>query len=263
MSDKSKVLIATVVLFCGCVSPVERAQTIAQRAGYQKELISGAPFTHLIFYKPGTSTDELHVYIEHDGTPWVDTRTIAPDPTPRYPLMLALMALDSAPSLYLGRPCYYGMAATPPCSAIYWTHGRYSQQVVESMTAALKRFLEARPHGAVHFYGHSGGGTLAILLAERFANTKQVITLAGNLDVAGWAAHHGYSPLSYSLDPARRPALSAHIAQHHVIGSRDEHIPLHLVQQFAARQKNARVTVLPGVTHACCWEEHWRVLLGT
>lgn len=263
MSDKSKILIASVLLFCGCVSPIERVQTIAQRAGYQKELITGAPFTHMIFYKPGTSSEELHVYIEHDGTPWLDKRTIALDPTPRDPLMLALMALDPAPSLYLGRPCYYGMATTPPCSAVYWTHGRYSEQVVESMAAALTRFLQAHPHGAVHFYGHSGGGTLAILLAERFAITKKVITLAGNLDVAGWAAHHGYSPLSYSLDPARRPALSPHIAQHHVIGSGDEHIPLHLTKQFAARQNNAQVTVLPGVTHACCWEEHWRALLGT
>lgn len=54
--------------------------------------------------------------------------------------MLRLMALDPAPSVYLGRPCYHGLAA--PCRARRsFGRARYSARVLDSMAAALRSLL--------------------------------------------------------------------------------------------------------------------------
>ena len=77
----------------------------------------------------------LHVYLDGDGTPMLGSYPAA-DPTPRDPLVLDLMALDSTPSIYVGRPCYHGLSGAP-CSPSLWTSGRYSEPVVASMAAGI------------------------------------------------------------------------------------------------------------------------------
>jgi hypothetical protein len=47
---------------------------------------------HLVYSRPGAAHAPLHVYIEHDGTPWLQGVHVAADPTPRRPLVLELMA---------------------------------------------------------------------------------------------------------------------------------------------------------------------------
>ena len=66
--------------------------------------------------------------------------------------------------------------------------------------------------------GYSGGGTLAQLVAEKFTQTRAVVTLAGNLDLAAWVQLHDYTPLGGSLNPAERPPLPGHILQIHYVG---------------------------------------------
>ena len=102
--------------------------------------------------------------------------------------MLELMSLDHAPSLYLGRPCYFGMARQPPCEPQYWTTLRFSESVVASMAAALKAAVGSMVEQGFVLIGHSGGGTLAMLLAQRLDRVQSVVTIAGNLDIEAWAA---------------------------------------------------------------------------
>ena len=68
-----------------------------------------------------------------------------------------------------------------------------------------------------------------MLLAERFKQTRAVVTVAGNLDPDRWVAQHGYSPLVGSLNPARRPPLPSHILQLHFVGGRDRNVPRDLL----------------------------------
>lgn len=201
----------------------------------------------------------VHVYVEHDGRPWLGERTVSPDPTPRNPLMLRLLARDPTPSLYLGRPCYFGLASTPPCSPLLWTHERYSERVVESMAAALRSLLPADT--PVAFFGHSGGGTLAMLLAERFPETRAVVTIAGNLDPPAWTEHHRYTPLVGSLNPVLRPPLSAKIIQKHYLGGRDLDVPPSITRRYAALHPAAQVIEYPDFDHRCCWEKVWPEIL--
>jgi hypothetical protein len=82
----------------------------------------------------------MHVYIEHDGVPWLDRTHVSPDPIVHNPLMLRLMALDAVSAIYSRRPCYDGLATAPNCSFTYWTRARYSEAVVTTQ-AGLRKIL--------------------------------------------------------------------------------------------------------------------------
>ncbi|HET9492085.1 MAG TPA: alpha/beta hydrolase [Methylomirabilota bacterium] len=223
------------------------------------EIVPGAPFDHVVFWPPGPASRTLHVYIDGDGTPWVQGRP-AHDPTPRNPLMLRLMNLDPNPRVYLGRPCYHGLATRPPCSAAMWTRERYSERVVVSMAAALRQVIGKRGVTRVAWFGYSGGGTLVLLLAPRFAETAAVVTVAGNLDIDAWADLHGYSRLVGSLNPATHSWAFSQVYERHYVGGVDRIVPRTIVDRAGVRPET--VTVIPTYDHVCCWETIWPAVVS-
>lgn len=251
------------MLLLGCaLSPVERIEQDVRDYGFTRQVVFGDGFSHVIYRNNGSSrSGPLHVYLEGDGSPWLQGRFIATDPTPRNPVMLHLMALDSTPSVYLGRPCYHGLMDQASCVPQYWTHGRYSMRVVLSMAAVLRRAFASGQYTGLMFFGHSGGGTLAMLLAERFPQTQVVVTLAGNLDPDAWTQYHDYSPLRSSLNPSRRTSLDPAIYQLHLVGGRDENIPPRLSHAAVARQKKAEIRIINNFNHGCCWHKLWSTVL--
>ena len=130
------------------------------------------------------------------------------------------------------------------------------------MTAALRWQLRRAEPSSVVLIGFSGGGALAMLLAEHVPDTVAVVTIAGNLDVAAWTAHHHYAPLRQSLDPALRPALPPHVLQLHLQGGRDEVVPPAIVQRAIERQPGAVGRLYPEFDHRCCWQRAWPELLS-
>ncbi len=241
----------------GGAAPAARFSDRAAELGLRLALVEGAGFRHVVFRRGEPAAGParaLHVYLDGDGTPWEAGRPAA-DPTPRDPLVLRLMALDAAPSVYLGRPCYHGLAADPPCLPALWTDARYSEAVVASLAAAARRILAEEGRSAIVWLGYSGGGTLAVLLAARVRETAGVVTVAANLDVDGWARLHGQSPLTASLDPARQPPLSPGMYQRHYAGERDRVVPPAIVAAGGVPPGSLRVE--PGYDHTCCWTELW------
>ncbi|MCB1889168.1 MAG: alpha/beta hydrolase [Rhodocyclaceae bacterium] len=223
-------------------------------------VVPGGTFSHLTVFKPATGrarADRLHVYLEGDGIPWLTPELPSPDPTPREPLMFDAMRRDPATALYLGRPCHYVGTHEPPCSPLAWTHRRYSPAAVDSLERALRALLVKRNIRQLVFFGHSGGGTLAALLAPRFDQSRAVVTLAANLDVAAWARTRGFSPLDGSLDPATQPALSHRLLQWHLVGERDTTVPPDVTRRYAEGQSAATITSYPSFDHRCCWLDLW------
>lgn len=252
--------LALPLALAACAGPSARFDREADELGLVREEVAGAGFAHALYRgRRATAGDRLHVYLESDGTPWVDGRHAAVDPTPRSPLALRLMARDPQAALLLGRPCYHGHYADAGCEPALWTGARYSETVLASMAAAL---AAARAPGTrLTLIGYSGGGALAMLLAERVAGVDAVVTIAGNLDVAAWTRRHRYDPLSASLDPSARPPLPPHIRQVHFAGEHDREVPPQLIGAAASRQPGARFEVRPGFDHACCWTRDWPQLL--
>lgn len=257
-------LVVIAGMLTGCSTPAERVTSEATRLGFTPLVVDGTEFKHQVYLNHAQGQIHgatLHVYLEGDGTPWIHRDWIASDPTPRRPLMLRLMALDTAPSIYLGRPCYHGYASTHPCNPALWTDARYSQQVIDSMVRALNTLVGVDNTGSLMFFGHSGGGTLAMLLAERFPQTRAVVTIAGNLDIDLWAKLHGYTKMQQSMNPADRPALDKGISQLHLIGEDDTNITPQLIQEVESRQENSELVVVTDFDHICCWQELWPNIL--
>ncbi len=194
----------------------------------------------------------VHVYIEGDGNAYITPTLPSHDPTPRDPVALQLMANDPSPALWLARPCQYVQASH--CEPRVWTLDRYSDASLESLMNAMSKMLPA-DHPVI-LIGHSGGGTLAMLLAPQLPGVIAVITVAGNLDVARWTQHHRYSPLSGSRDPAQAPPLAPHIMQIHWVGGQDTNIPAQWA--IESPQRPGRFVLLaPDTAHVCCWSQTW------
>jgi len=251
--------IAAGLLFA-CQTPALRFTDRAVALGMEREIVTGAGFDHVVFRtaKPSRQQPPLHVYLDHDGTPWQGGQPAA-DPTPRNDLTLRLMALDPAPALYLGRPCYLGLAAQPGCSPDLWTSRRYSQSVIDSMAAALRRLVDGHGGPPVVLLGYSGGGVLALLLAPRVPEVVAVITVAANLDIDAWADHHHWPRLQGSQNPSG-VSLSRRVVQRHYAGGHDDVVPPQLVQR-AARAGDT-VVVVPDFDHVCCWASLWPQILA-
>lgn len=249
-------------LLTGCAAPETLLNREAERLHLTRSVVEGTEFQHLIYFnKTHKHNGELHVYLDGDGSPWLRHRFVSGNPTPRNPLVLRLMAQDPVSSVYLGRPCYFGFGTKPPCSAILWTNQRYSNTVIDSMIAALRKIRHLlRPKKTV-LIGFSGGGALAMLMAERLEDVGAIVTIAGNLDPDAWAERHHYAPLTGSENPARHPPLPGSIFQLHLAGEKDANVSPDLISSALQHQPSPRLIVLPDADHDCCWEPLWPSIL--
>jgi pimeloyl-ACP methyl ester carboxylesterase len=250
------------MLLTACSTPSQRFEQMAQERGLRKTEMKGSRFSHAIFDngKLGKAS-ALHVYLGGDGTPWIGGFIIASDPTPRKPVALKLMAMDELPSLLLGRPCYHGYSQRPSCVPGYWTSARYAGEVVDSMALALRKIMRNYGHTKLHLFGFSGGGGLAMLIAERFPETQSVVTIAGNLDIETWAERHGYDPLHDSINPKLISPLPREVRQYHLAGGKDTNIPPDIIRDALINQPESQFILFNDFTHGCCWEDIWDALL--
>ena len=248
------------ILLQSCATPAYiDVEKTAEELGLLRSIEQGTKFEHVLYKSANRTGNRLHVYIEGDGVAWRSRRIKSNDPTPRNPLMLRLMSTDPANTLYVGRPCYFGLVPNPDCNPDVWTYSRFSNAVVSSMAAIIRRHASA--YGSVAIIGHSGGGALAMLIAGQLRDVDAVVTIAGNLDTEKWITHHGYTALHGSRNPATQPSLPATVRQLHLVGGKDKVIPPVLVDDWIARQPSAQRWLFEDFNHSCCWQNSWSDVL--
>jgi hypothetical protein len=252
-------LIISLQVLSACQSPVAKLQTQAEQLQLKRLEWPANSYVISLFYQPGNTSKPLHVYLEGDGQPWLKGLSPAIDPTTRDSLMLPLLALDQSPALYLGRPCYNGHAQDVGCDHRIWTSARYSREVVDALASALESFCKTYGYQHIVLMGHSGGGTLALLLAQRLPQTQLVITLAGNYDIDAWADYHHYLRLTESLNPAQQHPTG--IPEWHFLGELDTVIPPQLIVSALKQRANSQVEVLPNINHQEGWQTIWPQIL--
>ena len=260
-TTKALVFFSLALSGCATVS----ADRTAETAGLHKSLIRVSPFTLVAYHRFDSPGGPLNVYIEGDGRAWLSRSRLSDDPTPLKPLVLNLAAMDPSPNVaYLARPCQYG-ADDGACDSAYWSHKRFSEEVIAAMNEALDQIVLQSGAKEVHLIGYSGGAAVAALIAARRSDVRTLRTIAGNLDPEAVNRHHGVSPLVGSLNPADVAVKLETLPQRHFTGKRDEVVPPEALESFLGRMGCMRcvsLTRLEGVGHHRGWEERWPELLA-
>ena len=261
---RAALILFSMAVLHACAAPVAQLRTFATDNRFTEIEVKAGGYSLAVFKNEMANRSKsgvLNVYLEGDGSPWMFRTIVMRDPTPRRPLMLALMSLDTQPAIYVGRPCYNGHFDDDGCESNLWTFGRYSVTVVDSMASAIRALAKRQGANDVRLYGHSGGGALAMLLAAKLPQVSRIVTLAGNLDTDAWTRHHRFTPLFSSLNPADQQPLAESVSQWHFVGTADGVIPPELVRESIMRQPQAEAYALTGFTHGCCWADIWPDIL--
>ena len=249
------------LLASACSSTGKRLDDLAHAAGLSRSIVEGNTFQHVVYANSDVGSPELIVFLDGDGRPWTsDGRRASVDPTTRNPIALELLARTDAPAIYVSRPCYQQLRDAS-CSPRLWTQARYSDEVIASMAAAIRKVAAARSASQIVLVGYSGGGALAVLIAEHLEHVDAVITLAANLDIDAWSQYHGYLPLTESLNPS----LSDHAHpwfEMHFQGQHDTNVPAATTDAYFMRYPAAHRELIDAFDHACCWVNAWPSLYG-
>jgi hypothetical protein len=204
----------------------------------------------------------LSIYIEGDGASWL-FKTIPPrNPTPDKSLVVAMAASDPNPYvLYLARPCQFiDLRIVKECDESLWTDGRFSAQVITLFNQAIDEILRSMPPLRLHLVGHSGGGTLATLIAAQRSDVNCLVTLASPLDISAWTQALAIAPLLKSQNPAKPNANLKQIRQTHFFGERDTIVTTESIGHYRNFPPQTAFITISGFDHQKFWVEHWPML---
>lgn len=243
------------VLLSSCASNAARIDALARSAELTRTTFDANGLRMLIYMRKGASSDRLVVFLEGDGIPWQRGIVPSEDPTTGHPLALQLAMQTPGAIAYVSRPCYQRVLSER-CTPALWTSARYSEDVVTAMAQAVLHAQRQSNARALVLVGYSGGGTLAVLIAERLPEVAAVITIGANLDLEAWADHHRYLPLEDSLDPASSEREHPW-RELHLLGGNDTVVPSTTTDRYFARYPQAERWMLAEHGHVCCWLREW------
>ena len=230
------------------------------------EVTPQAPLRSLLRLRPPsgdeTAPQHLTVYLEGDGAAWWGGRWPPSDPTPKTSVAARLALQDPGAAVaYIGRPCQFlDAAALAGCDPALWTQARFGEQALTWTAQALTEVLASSQVSRVQLVGHSGGGVMASLLAERRPEVDCLVTLAAPLDTAAWTGMLMLEPLRASLNPADLPVAPQRLQEFHFWGARDAVVPAASVGRYAQRLSARQWEVVAALGHTSGWTEQWASL---
>lgn len=223
------------ILLIGCVSQW-RAPT-----DFMPYVISAGKYSIFTYQKTSDSESPVHIYIEGDGNAFDGAGQPTSNPTPYGTLMREIATSDTGANVvYMARPCQYVMSDT--CRQADWTTGRFSSDIIDSMSIAIRQVAKNRP---VVLIGYSGGALITglVILQNSDLNIQKWITIAGVLNHSDWTEYFNDAPLELSLNMNGLP----HVNQVHYIASHDATVPQSLSYKWLSGQ---RIEQVPNSSHS-------------
>lgn len=253
---KQTIFILFVFVFLGCSSKydlenrIQLTKDLTHKNDFQSIVFDTNDFQLQGYFKIKDTTLPLKIYIEGDGFAFVDRYTVSSDPTPINPIALQLATKDNYQNIgYIARPCQYIM--TKNCTDFYWSDGRFSLTVIDNINQAIDILKSKTKMNQIELVGFSGGGAIAILVANMRTDVVQITTIAGNLNPTLVNQNHNLPPLAGSLNPIDVARKVAHIEQIHFIGGKDEVITQDVAFSFmeASKSDKIKINLVPQATH--------------
>ena len=240
------------------------ANMVAEHSGFTPHVIKAGAFWLQTYQKVQNPRLPYTIYIEGDGFAFKNRWEISEDPTPKRSMVLELATHDYRSNIiYIARPCQYeAINMDHYCNNSYWTTKRMSDEVVNSINVAIKTLTHNQP---VDIIGYSGGGGIAVLVAERNKQIRSIITIAGNLDHVAFNQYHKVRPMIVSLNPIDVATKVRNIPQVHYTGGEDKIVPAFIADKFVqtANSPCVRQAILPNVSHDSGWDKSWNYILST
>ncbi|MDG1436818.1 MAG: alpha/beta hydrolase [Rickettsiaceae bacterium] len=232
--------------------------------GFSKVLVKGGDFW-ITTYQKITNPNKTYVfYIEGDGLAYINKYRISPNTTPKHQMLLRLVVQDERPNIvYVARPCQYTpMELNPSCNNAYWTSKRMSEDSVYSLNEAINKINNKQKFSLI---GFSGGGSMAVLIAARNQQVKDILTVSGNLDHRAFNLFHNVSPMNESLNPIEYVDKVKHIPQLHLSGGKDKIVPPSIAAKFvdAASSNCVKQKIYHKSSHSEGWKDSWYNILSS
>lgn len=240
----------------------EKILAKAKNQSWQEEIIATYGYKISSLHKNLVKNQKAIIYFEGDGNSWKTKYQVSDDPTPNYPLALALALQDERTNvIYLARPCQYQTRhIDKSCNKRIWTYDRYSQEIIQAYSELLNKLKTQYNIPSFDLIGFSGGAAIATLLASKRLDITSIITVAGNLDHEALSKFHGTTPLYGSLNPIDNAYKLKGIPQLHLIGKKDKIITVESIESFNYQVNDytcSQVKIIENGTHHSPWPTIW------
>ncbi len=229
------IVAATILASCAIQPPTSVPSLGTLRAEGFEPLATDYPGTILKRHAPSAYT---WIFIESDGAAFGSWPTGKPAP-PKVQHSVALslarkVASDTA--VYLSRPCQFLFGTPPPgqcLDPLQWTMSRYGDDQLRLIEDAIRQTLGAAKTDLI-LVGHSGGGVIALRLAQRAQLPIHcTITLASPIDVRAWQRHHQTSAALDITDPGDLVGTPSRFRAIFLFGSNDQTVPPSAIGRWA------------------------------
>ena len=125
------------------------------------------------------------------------------------------------------------------------------------MNDAIKSISKGQP---IDLIGYSGGGGIAVLIADRNKKVRSILTIAGLLDHKLFTEHHKVLPMIGSLNPIDVAYRLRNIPQLHMSGGKDVIVRPSIADHYVvtANSRCVKHQIRPDISHDKGWEGEWK-----
>lgn len=210
--------------------------------GFEQKIVEAENINFVVWEKENIKPKEtLRFYIEGNGAPH-----------PKKAIALSLAKDDDFNNIIvLTRPCQYIDNDICKNESI-WTNNRYHPEILKEMQEMTAYYIKKYQAKDIEFVAYGDAAPIAFNLAHAFGRTKQIVTIAGVLDINSYAKQNKLPAFENANDVMPNKHIIASIPQTHYVGSKDKNVTRSMTEKFISKlnnPKNVTLKVVHGFDH--------------